>query len=538
MDIILVVISGGLFLGWLLGSNDTVNLFGSSVSSRMLNFKKAAFIASLFIIAGAVFQGRGTSSTIHSLGNIMEPAIAFIIALSAALTVLFLSKMKLPVSTSQAIVGSIIGWAVYIHGNIDFTKLSKIIVAWILAPVLGLLLSALLFLLMRWFIKNTHIHLLKLDSYLRIGLILGISLSAFGLGANNIGNVIGVFSNFAPDINLHFGLFNIDGLQIFFLLGAIAIASGIFTYSHRSLSRSGSGILSLMPEAAIVVLFSQAIVLFLFSSGWFAGLIESVGLPRFPLVPVSSTQIVVGAVMGIGLVKGAREIEGKTLAGIGIGWLAAPIGAGVLTFTVLKILENVFGFHTEATVNKPLPIDIGYQSVKDQSINLVFPGLLVLAAIIILIFVYLLFRQQKLRLKVEKDILQHQNELYFSQKTMNELELRTIAKENETLNVKLQAKRKEFMDIALNINEQRIFLEKLSDRINEIIKIPDHDDRTSRLKDLALVIKQKMSFVREKKEFYLQIEEVHKDFHLKLKTTFPNLTDLEKRLAGLLRLNL
>jgi DNA-binding CsgD family transcriptional regulator len=47
-----------------------------------------------------------------------------------------------------------------------------------------------------------------------------------------------------------------------------------------------------------------------------------------------------------------------------------------------------------------------------------------------------------------------------------------------------------------------------------------------------------MTFSQEKKEFYLQIEEIHKDFHMKLKTSFPNLTELEKRLTGLIRLNL
>jgi DNA-binding NarL/FixJ family response regulator len=116
--------------------------------------------------------------------------------------------------------------------------------------------------------------------------------------------------------------------------------------------------------------------------------------------------------------------------------------------------------------------------------------------------------------------------------------MKTIAMENEALNVKLKAKRKEFMDIALSINEQRIFLEKMSAAIDEIIKTTDHEERSGKLRELSLLIRQKMSFSQEKKEIYLQIEEIHKDFHMKLKTIFPNLTELEKRLAGLLRLNL
>jgi hypothetical protein len=134
--------------------------------------------------------------------------------------------------------------------------------------------------------------------------------------------------------------------------------------------------------------------------------------------------------------------------------------------------------------------------------------------------------------------LVQQNQLYLSEKAMNELEMRTFAVENESLNLKLQAKRKEFMDIALNISEQISFLEKISSGINDSIKATDNEERIQRLNKLSMMIKQKMSFPQEKKEFYMQIEEIHKDFHLKLKTSFPDLTNLEKRLAGLLRLNL
>ncbi|MCX6327506.1 MAG: inorganic phosphate transporter [Bacteroidia bacterium] len=539
MVLVLFIISSGLFLGWLLGTNDTVSLFGTSISSKNINLEKAAFISGFFIILGAIFQGRGTTASIHGLGNIFEPAIAFSIALCAAIVVLILIKVKLPVSTSQAIVGGIIGWSIFTQGGIDFHLLFKIVSAWILAPVIGIILSAILFVLVRWLMRRSHIHVITLNSYLRIALILVISLAAFGLGANNIGNVIGVFSNFSPNMFIDFGFFSIDGLQILFLLGGISIASGIFTYKWRS-NGTSEGILSLTPEAAIVVLLSQALVLFMFSSSWLAGIFVSAGLPPFPLVPVSSTQIVVGAVIGIGIIKGAREIEFKTLAGIGLGWIIAPSGTGLLTYSVLFVFQRFFDF---PLVNKPLSISSGQSKFNDfldhlYTINMVLPGIIILSATFILVFIYLFFRQQKLRLKVEKDMLIQQNQLYQSQKAINELEMKTIWMENEALNVKLQVKRKEFIDVALNINEQRIFLEKISSGINQIDKISEQEGRSEKLKELSLLIKQKMSFSHEKKEFYLQIEDIHKDFHMKLKTTFPNLTDLEKRLAGLLRLNL
>ncbi len=535
MQLLLIILSSGLFLGWLLGSKDTVNLFGSSVSSQMLDIRKAALIAGIFIILGAVFHGPATTQTVHELGNVTEPIIAFMIALVAALVVLLLIKIKLAVSTSQTVIGAILGWVLFSTGSLNLAKFSEFLSAWIMAPIAGMLISALLFILFRWIIRRSKIHMLQLDAWSRVGLIIGIALSAFGLGANNIGNISGVFYYFSPDFQLNFGLFGVNGLQFISLLGAVAITAGLVTYSFRAYSGAGRrDVLSLMPEAAIVVLFSQAIVLFLFSSVWLKNLLNQHGIPYFQLVPVSSTQIVVGAVLGIGLVKGAREIDNRTLAGMGIGWITAPLSAGVLMYLLLFVLNNVFGLPLEREVPS-LPVT---PPAGTHIFNMVVPGVAVLVLLVLAVFLYLIFRQQRIRLKMEKDMLIQQSQLYHSQKTMYELEMRTISIENDALNTKLNAKRKEFMDIALNINEQRLFLEKLSATVNEIIKTTDETIRAEMLNNMAMQIRQRMSFTQETKEFYLRVEEIHKDFHLKLKSSYPNLTEFEKRLAGLLRLNL
>ena len=540
MTFALLYIISGLYLGWLLGTNDTVNVFGSTVNLKMLDFKTVAFIASLFILLGVLFQGEGTTETIHRLGNIAEPVVAFTVALSAVIAVIILLKIKLPVSISQAIVGGIMGWSIYIHATTDWNLLSKFILSWLLAPILGMGLGMLFFICMRRFLKRSRIHLIKLNSYLRIVMIFAIGFAAFGLGANNIGNVVGVFSNLSPDVSIDFGIFSIGGIQILLLIGAISIIIGIYSYNWHSLSEKDNGILSLAPETTVVILAVQAVVLFLFSSAWLSNLLISAGMPSFPLVPVSSTQIAIGSVIGIGFVKGAREIENKTLAGMGLGWITAPIGAGLLSYSLLFIIHQVFQFPIKdegslSTIQSPEFQNLVYQK---PIINMILPGIIFLSAATILVLIYLFFRQQKLRLKAEKDILVQQNQLYLSEKAMNELEMRTFAVANESLNLKLQAKRKEFMDIALNISEQITFLEKISSEINEAIKTTDNEERIQRLNRISIIIKQKMSFPQEKKEFYLQIEEIHKDFHLKLKTSFPDLTNLEKRLAGLLRLNL
>jgi PiT family inorganic phosphate transporter len=83
-------------------------------------------------------------------------------------------------------------------------------------------------------------------------------------------------------------------------------------------------------------------VLFLFASQRLQNLLIQLGLPPVPLVPVSSSQAIVGAVIGIGLLKGGRGIRWRTLGGITSSWVIAPVIAAVLSFISLFFLQNVF----------------------------------------------------------------------------------------------------------------------------------------------------------------------------------------------------
>ena len=59
-------------------------------------------------------------------------------------------------------------------------------------------------------------------------------------------------------------------------------------------------------------------------------------------MPVSSSQAIVGAVIGIGLLKGGRGIQWRVLGRIGAGWVVTLLIAGVVCFVGLFVLQNVF----------------------------------------------------------------------------------------------------------------------------------------------------------------------------------------------------
>jgi PiT family inorganic phosphate transporter len=83
-------------------------------------------------------------------------------------------------------------------------------------------------------------------------------------------------------------------------------------------------------------------VLFLFASQGLEHLLASAGLPTIPLVPVSSSQAVIGAVVGIGLLRGGREIRWRMLGNISVGWITTPVISAVMCFVALFFLQNVF----------------------------------------------------------------------------------------------------------------------------------------------------------------------------------------------------
>ena len=340
---VLIFLSSGLFLGWSLGANDAANVFGTAVGSRMVRFTTAALICGVFVVLGAFVSGTGAAQTLGKLGAVNALGGSFMAALAAGLTVYWMTKLGLPVSTSQAIIGSIIGWNLFSDSYTDISSLLKILSTWIICPLLSAVIAALLFTLAKIFVRKIGVGLIRMDGYTRLALILAGAFGAYSLGANNIANVMGVFVPVAPFPDLQFGQdFSVSSAQQLFLVGGLAIAVGVFTYSKRVMMTVGSELMTLTPLAAWVAVMSHSIVLFLFASERLEQLLANMSLPTIPLVPVSSSQAVVGAVIGIGMLQGGREIQWPRIYGIVRGWAITPVISCLLCFVGLYFLQNVF----------------------------------------------------------------------------------------------------------------------------------------------------------------------------------------------------
>jgi PiT family inorganic phosphate transporter len=352
---IFILLGSGLFLGWSLGANDAANVFGTAVGTRMVRFGTAAVVCSIFVILGAVISGAGASHTLGKLGSIDAIAGSFMAALAAAVTVYGMTRSGLPVSTSQAVVGAIIGWNLFSNAVTDTQALVKILLTWVACPVLAGLIAVPIFKLVEWVLGRARLHLLRLDAYTRVALIAAGAFGAYSLGANNIANVMGVFVPVSPftDFSLTEHL-TLTSVQQLFLLGGVAIAVGVFTYSKRVMLTVGNDLMPMSPVTAWVVVVAHSIVLFLFASQGLEHFLTQAGLPTIPLVPVSSSQAVIGAVIGLGLLRGGRNVRWGVLVQIGAGWVITPFCSAALCFVGLFFLQNVF----DQQVHKPVRYEL------------------------------------------------------------------------------------------------------------------------------------------------------------------------------------
>jgi PiT family inorganic phosphate transporter len=205
------------------------------------------------------------------------------------------------------------------------------------------MIAMLLFTITKKLLRKSKLHLLRLDAYTRTALLLAGAFGAYSLGANNIANVMGVFVPISPFTELNImNVLTLSSQGQLFLLGGIAIAVGVITYSKKVMLTVGSDLLRLTPVAAFIVVIAHSIVLFVFASKGISNFLISINLPPIPLVPVSSSQAIVGAVIGIGLLKGGKEVQWNIAGKIVFGWVLLPIIAALISFIVLFVLQNIF----------------------------------------------------------------------------------------------------------------------------------------------------------------------------------------------------
>lgn len=297
----------GAFLGWSLGANDAANVFGTAVATKVVKYRTAIVLTAIFVVLGAYIGG---SNGVHKLsdfafnGGIDTPIAAFCVMFAAALTVTVMTFLKFPVSTSQAVIGAIMGGGLLV-GKTNFSASTKFVSAWIITPLGAMIISFIIYKIIERFEKSIN-NLEVYDKVIKWGFIGSGIFSAFSLGANNVANVTSIYS----------GQLNLLTTNQAVIIGGVSIALGVLTFSKRVMMTVGKGVVDLSPISGFVSVLAAALTVYIYSI---------IG------IPVSTSQAIIGAVIGIGLVKGVNKINFKMVRNIMFAWFGTPTIAGFVS---------------------------------------------------------------------------------------------------------------------------------------------------------------------------------------------------------------
>ncbi|MFW6137897.1 MAG: inorganic phosphate transporter [Spirochaetota bacterium] len=307
----------GIWMGWGLGSNDAANLFGTGVAANLIKYRTATILIAIFVTIGALIEGPKAMGTLGKLVDISDDInIAFTVSLAAAVSVTIMSYLGLPISTSQAVIGSLLGSSLVL-GGVDFGVLTKVVLCWVGTPIGGAAVAFILYYLLDKFMRRYIKNIVAFNRFVQVSIILAGCYGAYSLGANNVANTTAVYVATGMLTPLTAAL-----------IGGVSIGLGAITFSRNVMITVGKKITQIGPLGALIATLSQSITLHFYTQ---------VG------VPVSSSQAIVGAVAGIGMVKGIRTISYKKISQIFLGWVLTPLSACAISYGLIKLTGLLFG---------------------------------------------------------------------------------------------------------------------------------------------------------------------------------------------------
>ena len=355
---IYLLLSAGLFMGWSLGTNDAANAFGTAVATRVIKYRTAVTIIAVMVVLGAFIGGANNIDKVAELSSsnkviasvdevkdaianslvddlILKSALkAFIIFMCAALTVFVMSYLKFPVSANQSITGAIIGWGLF-HADysdpavlaVNMPQIGKFASTWILNPLGAGIISFVLVLTFNKIVGNRLETLKGYDTILKFGYLGAGAFASFSIGLNSSANVTALYYD-AAFVETGVAANLLTDARVAATIGGIAIAIGVLTFSKRVMMTVGSSIADINQIEGFLVIIAMALTVVLMGS-WMG-------------IPVSTSQAVVGAVMGAGLTKGVKHVHFGVFKNIAIAWVSSPTVAGVMAYLVALATQGFF----------------------------------------------------------------------------------------------------------------------------------------------------------------------------------------------------
>ena len=324
---LLAVIFLALAFDYINGFHDTANAIATSVSTRALSPKQAIWMAAALNFLGALFS-TGVAKTIG--GDIVKSASlvdqqVITAALVGAIAWNLLTWWYgIPSSSSHALVGGIIGAVVAGRGwdPLNLAGIEKIFLSLVLSPIVALIVGYFFLILMMWLFRGFPPHALSVGfARAQIGTA---ALIAFSHGSNDAQKAMGIITLAllsAGEIS------SLDVPTWVKFACALSMSLGTAVGGWKIIKTMGTGIARLEPFSGCAVELTSSLVIFS------ATLLH---------LPVSTTHVVSGSIMGIGASNRIRSVRWGVARQMLMAWvLTIPLSA-LASGLIYYVLQKLF----------------------------------------------------------------------------------------------------------------------------------------------------------------------------------------------------
>ncbi len=342
--IILFTILVALVFDFVNGMNDAANSIATIVSTRVLTPLQAVAWAAFFnfvalwVYGTAVAKSLGTG--IVKTDNSFVEVYLILATLIAAITwaYFFCARFGIPVSSSHSLIGALMGAAIvkggmgYLVLGPDFfsTKIFTVLLFIFLAPIIGMITGYIIMIITLWISRKYHPS--KVDRLFRTGQLLSSASFSLGHGGNDAQKTMGIItmllfaSKDIPFIKEY--LYSFEEFKVPFWVAITAhffIAMGTLAGGWRIVKTMGTKITHLKPVGGFSAETAGAMTLY-----W----VTHAG------IPVSTTQTIGGAIMGVGTTRSLSAVKWGMAGNIILTWLLTiPCSAvlGGMAYFILNL---------------------------------------------------------------------------------------------------------------------------------------------------------------------------------------------------------
>ncbi len=398
---------------WGVGANDLANVMSTTMGSKAVTAKQAMLIAIIFEFAGAFLGGNGVTETMRdgiiNTTQLSEQPLILVegmlgVLLACTIWMNLASYIGVPVSITNALVGSMVGFGAVVLGTdaIHWNQVSRIAISWITSPMISGITAYALFISIQQtiFVKSNplakaklyipiylfligsilsfitvfkglnhfNIHLnfkqnlavtlatsiiitvigmiiirripehprisrrdrfIQVEKYFAVLMAMTACAMAFAHGSNDVALAVGpltIIHSLVMHSNQAFDANNYPAWII--LLGCFGVITGLLMYGRKVIETVGSAITALTPSRAFAATLSAATTVVVATSTG---------------IPVSATQTLVGAVLGVGLARGIGALNLIVIRNIFMSWILTLPAASILTILSYKVLHWFLG---------------------------------------------------------------------------------------------------------------------------------------------------------------------------------------------------